>query len=425
MTPASAADGRAVCAVRVHLAAGDGDIARRDELTAADACAVVAAAGVDLAAVNVDIIGCGVAIHVLLRSPAASADTGSCRAAGGGNIAAVDVDIAAAAFVAAADAGTHFAARRLDFTGVEIQLLAAAVSAAADARAVFAALGDDGAAPERGVRLRAEVHIHAVAVHVDVENLVGDIPDGEASADARAGKAALTRHRGALHHLHAQLSLAAVLLNGRPSGGPRQLTVPVYKIQIRRRLSMQLDGRRLGVLLHLNIHVIQEDVRRRLLSVDLDLLGPDPLRIVRRGINVVGPAVPDVDVARPSDQVDFLVEPAGDVIHRPRRRRRHRRRQQRQHHAAQQQDAKHSFLHWLFSSCSCGSGLSAPAFFLVFSASEPDAQRGDRRCRGEGEHGHQHIAARVLPQQHRAEDAPCGGLSPHDKCVRRPGKCRE
>ena len=66
VTPASAADGRAVCAVRVHLAAGDGDIARRDVLTAADARAVVAAAGVDLAAVNVDIIGCGVAIHVLL-----------------------------------------------------------------------------------------------------------------------------------------------------------------------------------------------------------------------------------------------------------------------------------------------------------------------------------------------------------------------
>ena len=38
-------------------------------------------------------------------------------------------------------------------------------------------------------------------------------------------------------------------------------------------------------------------------------------------------------------------------------------RQQRQHHAAQQQDAKYSFLHWLFSSCSCRFGLSAPPFF--------------------------------------------------------------
>ena len=265
--------------VRRDLAAGDGDIARRDELTAADARAVVSAVGVDLAAVNVDIIGCGVAIHVLLRCPAAPADTGSCRAAGGGNIAAVDVDIAAAAFVAAADAGTHFASRRLDFTGVEIQLLAAAVSAAADARAVFAALGDDGAAPKRGVRLRAEVHIHAVTVHINVVIGGPKIPDGIAAADARAGIAALTRHGGAAHHLYAQLSFAAVFLDSRAAAASRQLTVPVDKVQIRRRLSVQLDGRCLGVLLHLNIHVIQEDVRCRLLSVDLDLLCPDKVRI--------------------------------------------------------------------------------------------------------------------------------------------------
>ena len=116
MTPASAADGRAVRTVRRDLAAGDGDIARRDVLTAADACAVVSAVGVDLAAVNVDIIGCGVAIHVLQRFPAAPADTGSSIAALGGNIAAVDVDIAAAALEAAADAGGRFAALRLDFT---------------------------------------------------------------------------------------------------------------------------------------------------------------------------------------------------------------------------------------------------------------------------------------------------------------------
>ena len=36
-----------------------------------------------------------------------------------------------------------------------------------------------------------------------------------------------------------------------------------------------------------------------------------------------------------------------------------------------------------------------------------------------------YIATRVLPQQHRAEHAPCGGLSLHYKRVRRPGKCRE
>ena len=39
--------------------------------------------------------------------------------------------------------------------------------------------------------------------------------------------------------------------------------------------------------------------------------------------------------------------------------------------------------------------LVRPAFFLGFSVSEPEAQHGDRRRRGEGEHGHQHIAARV------------------------------
>ena len=180
------------------------------------------------------------------------------------------------------------------------------------------------------------MHICAVTVHIQVEQTFCDIAGRPASSYARRFIATLTRHRGALHHLHAQLPLAAVLLNGRPSGGPRQLTVPVDKVQIRRRLSVQLDGRCLGVLVHLNIHVIQEDVRRRLLSVDLDLLGPDPLRIVRRGINVVGLAVLDVDVALLIDQVDLLVKPAGDIIHCPRCRRRHRRRhrQQRQHHAA-------------------------------------------------------------------------------------------
>ena len=336
VTPASAADGRAVCAVRVYLAAGDVDVMRRNILSATDAGTVVAAAGVDLAAVNIDITGGVDAVHILLFSPAAATDAGRALAAGGGNFTVIDVNVAAPTLEAAADTRAHWAAGGLDFAGVEVQLLAAAAPAAADARAVLTALGDDGAAPQGRIRLGAEMHIHAVAVHVDVENLVGDIPGGKASADARAGKAALTRHRGALHHLHAQLSLAAVLLNGRPSGGPRQLTVPVDKIQIRRRLSMQLDGRRLGILLHLNIHVIQEDVRCRLTSVDLDLLGPYPLRIIRRGINVVGLAVPDVDVALLIDQVDLLVKPAGDIIHCPRcrRRHRHRHRQQRQHHAA-------------------------------------------------------------------------------------------
>ena len=66
-----------------------------------------------------------------------------------------------------------------------------------------------------------------------------------------------------------------------------------------------------------------------------------------------------------------------------------------------------------------------PRLFLIFSVSEPEAQRGDDHRRCKGDDGHQHIAARVLPQQHRAEHAPCGGLSLHYKRVRRPGKCRE
>ena len=41
----------------------------------------------------------------------------------------------------------------------------------------------------------------------------------------------------------------------------------------------------------------------------------------------------------------------------------HGRRQKDAHHAAHEQDAEYSFLHWLFSSCSCGAGLSAPPFF--------------------------------------------------------------
>ena len=65
------------------------------------------------------------------------------------------------------------------------------------------------------------------------------------------------------------------------------------------------------------------------------------------------------------------------------------------------------FFMWLFSSCFVSVLVCpAPPFLLVFSVSEPEAQRGDRRRRGKGDDGHQHIAARVLPQQHRAEHCP-------------------
>ena len=62
------------------------------------------------------------------------------------------------------------------------------------------------------------MHICAVTVHIQVEQTFCDIAGRPASSYARRFIATLTRHRGALHHLHAQLPLAAVLLNGRPSG---------------------------------------------------------------------------------------------------------------------------------------------------------------------------------------------------------------
>ena len=71
-------------------------------------------------------------------------------------------------------------------------------------------------------------------------------------------------------------------------------------------------------------------------------------------------------------------------------------------------------------------GSACPSrLFLIFSVSEPEAQRGDRcRC-GKGDDGHQHIAARVLPQQHRAERAPYGCLPLPDDCARRLRQDRE
>ena len=75
-------------------------------------------------------------------------------------------------------------------------------------------------------------------------------------------------------------------------------------------------------------------------------------RAVRRAGNVLAGEVKVIGAAGGKGEllVDFT-------------RREGRCRQQRQHHAAQQQDAEYSFLHWLFSSCSCRFGLSAPSFF--------------------------------------------------------------
>ena len=83
------------------------------------------------------------------------------------------------------------------------------------------------------------------------------------------------------------------------------------------------------------------------------------------------------------------------------------------------------FFHWHFLLLFVSGVLVRPVFSPVFSVSEPEAQRGDRRRRGKGDDGHQHIAARVLPQQHCAEAAPCGGLPRSDKCVCRLHQHRE
>ena len=53
----------------------------------------------------------------------------------------------------------------------------------------------------------------------------------------------------------------------------------------------------------------------------------------------------------------------GCVAQRIAQRCKRRCRQHGQHHAADEQYAKYSFFHWLFSSCSCRFGLSAPPFF--------------------------------------------------------------
>ena len=53
-------------------------------------------------------------------------------------------------------------------------------------------------------------------------------------------------------------------------------------------------------------------------------------------------------------------------------------------------------------------GLARPTFFLIFSVSEPNAQRDNRCRRCKGNDVHRHMVARVLPQQYRAEAASNG-----------------
>ena len=262
--PASAADGRAVNALRRDIAAGDGDVMRGNILPAADARAVVAAVGRDRAAGDVDVVGGIDTIHVLRRLPAAAANARAALNAGSDHIAAVNIDLAAPPLIAAADAGGPSAAGGPHSSGVKIQLLPGSSSAGADARAVFAAVGYDRAAPVVRIALRAEMDVHAMAVHVFVVKAVKNIPGSIAAADAGSLCAALARHRGPGSRQHIQRALAAVLLNGRASGRALQRAVPANEVQIGRGLVVDLDGRRLGAGTHLDVQAVNENMRRGL-----------------------------------------------------------------------------------------------------------------------------------------------------------------
>ena len=222
---------------RRNKAARHRDITGGDILPAADTRAVVAAFSRDRAAGDVDIVGGVDAIHVLLRCPAATADTCASVTALSADCATINIDLTAAPLKAAADAGGQAAAVGLHRAGVEIQFLTASAPAAADACAALAAAdGRYSAAPVVRIALRAEVHICAVTVHIQVEQTFCDIPGRIAAADACGLFAALTRHRSAGSHQHMHLTLAAVLLDGRAAGGALQRAVPADEIQISRSL---------------------------------------------------------------------------------------------------------------------------------------------------------------------------------------------
>ena len=358
------------------MAAGDGDVPGGDILASADTRAVVLAAGAYPSAGDDDIARRVDSVHVLFRRPAAAADARAVLAALRVDIAAIDIDMAAAPPKASADSGCKPAAAGVYRAGVEVQPLSGAsmdgvsrvsrVSPAAGsyARAVLAAGGIDGAAPVVGIALRAKVHIDAVAVHIHVKHRVPDIADRPAPADARRSVAALAGHRGAGACQHIKLPLAAVFLDRRAAVSALQGAVLADEIEISRSLFVQLDGRPLGAGTHLNIYAVNKYVRRGFVSLDEDLLIPCPCvpELVGHGrVDVVAPTVLNGYVRCPVVHVNAHVV-LWYGIHRPVRCQ-YCCRKHGQHHAAQQQDAKYSFLHWLFSSCSCRFGLSAPPFF--------------------------------------------------------------
>ena len=342
MAPATAAYRRSVVSCRRHnaalrrdIAAGDGDVMRGNILPAADARAVVAAVGRDRAAGDVDAVGGIDAIHVLRRLPAAAANARAALDAGSDHIAAVNIDLAAPPLIAAADAGGPSAAGGPHSSGVKIQLLPGSSPARADARAALTAVGYDRAAPVVRIALRAEMDVHAMAVHVFVVKTVKNIPGSIAAADAGSLCAALARHRGPGSRQHIQRALAAVLLNGRASGRALQGAVLADEIDICRSLFVQLYGRPQGAGAHFNIYAVNKYVRRGFVSLDEDLLIPCPCvpELIGNGrVDVVAPTVLNGDVRCPVVHINAHVV-LWDGIHRSVRRR-YCCRQQRQHHAA-------------------------------------------------------------------------------------------
>ena len=217
---------------RRNKAARHRDITGGDILPAADTRAVVAAFSRDRAAGDVDIVGGVDAIHVLLRCPAATADTSASVTALSADCATINIDLTAAPLIAAADAGGQAAAVGLHRAGVEIQFLTASALAAADACAALAADGRYGAAPVVRIALRAEVHVHAMAVHISVVITVGNIAGRVASSYARRFVAALAGHRGACARQNIKLTLAAVFLYCRAAVGALQGAVLADEIDI-------------------------------------------------------------------------------------------------------------------------------------------------------------------------------------------------
>ena len=132
-TPQTAADACAVyAAAGTDLAAGDDDVAAISCVAAADACAVFAADGVDLAAGDSDVAAAAVL---------SAADACAVEAVGGPDLAAGNGDVAAVAAEAAADACGGEAADGVDPAAGDEDVAAVLSASAADARTLLAAPG--------------------------------------------------------------------------------------------------------------------------------------------------------------------------------------------------------------------------------------------------------------------------------------------